>query len=72
MKPPQGMRIEHAPERDTEGMAGFDVTVVEIVHRCPPGSSNMMPCCGQTPFEVPRWHRMTLDAALVTCSGVSG
>ena len=26
-----------------------------------------MPCCGLTPFEVPRTDRMTLDPALVTC-----
>ncbi len=24
-------------------------------------------CCGQTPFEVPPWQRMTLDLALVSC-----
>ncbi len=26
-----------------------------------------MPCCGLTPFEVPRTDRMTLDPKLVTC-----
>lgn len=28
-----------------------------------------MPCCGRTPFEVPRDDRMTLDESLVTCYG---
>lgn len=37
------------------------------VHACPPGDSGTMPCCGRTPFEVPEWHRMTVDPALVTC-----
>lgn len=30
----------------------------------------MMPCCGRTPFEVPRTDRITLDPALVTCEGL--
>lgn len=39
----------------------------EVIHLCPPGDSNVMPCCGRTPHEVPVWHRLTTDAALVTC-----
>ena len=39
----------------------------EITHRCPLKGSGTMPCCGRTPFEVPRHHRMTLDPKLVTC-----
>ena len=39
-----------------------------LVHLCPPdGNGGLMPCCGLTPFEVPRTDRMTLDPALVTC-----
>lgn len=41
-------------------------TYAEIVHACPPDGSGRMPCCGRTPFEVPK-DRMTLDPALVTC-----
>lgn len=41
---------------------------VEVVHRCPPKGSAFMPCCGRTPFEVPRWHRMTIRNK-VTCDG---
>jgi hypothetical protein len=40
----------------------------EITHQCPPGDGGLMPCCGLTPFEVPRYHRMTEDPALVTCA----
>ena len=40
------------------------------VHACPPDGLGLMPCCGRTPFEVPRTDRLTLDPALVTCSGV--
>ena len=40
-----------------------------IVHRCPPAGETRMPCCGRTPFEVPRGDRMTGDPALVTCTG---
>ena len=42
---------------------------LEVVHRCPPIGSGEMPCCGRTPIEVPQWHRLTLDPALVTCEG---
>lgn len=40
----------------------------EVVHMCPPGDSGNMPCCGRTPFEVPRSDRMTVDSRLVTCA----
>jgi len=38
-----------------------------VVHACPEGDAAIMPCCGLSPFEVPRWHRMTPDLAAVTC-----
>jgi hypothetical protein len=38
-----------------------------VTHACPPDGGGLMPCCGQTPFEVPRTDRMTLDPAQVTC-----
>ena len=39
----------------------------EIVHACPPDGGGLTPCCGKTPFELPRTDRMTLDPSLVTC-----
>lgn len=42
----------------------------EIIHACPPDGQAVTPCCGHAPFEIPRWHRMTLDPALVTCGTV--
>jgi hypothetical protein len=44
----------------------------ETVHGCPPDGSGLTPCCGRTPFELPRTDRMTRDAALVTCAGPAG
>jgi len=41
----------------------------EVTHRCPASGEYLVPCCGQTPFEVPRWHRLTLDPQMVTCQG---
>lgn len=38
-----------------------------VVHACPPRGSGVMPCCGKSPFEVTRTHRITLNPALVTC-----
>jgi hypothetical protein len=42
----------------------------EVVHRCPPDGAALMPCCGKAPFDVPRYHRMTVDPELVTCADV--
>jgi acyl-CoA reductase-like NAD-dependent aldehyde dehydrogenase len=39
----------------------------EVVHACPPDGSGLMPCCGRTPFELPRTDRMSADPTLVTC-----
>jgi hypothetical protein len=41
--------------------------MTETTHLCPPDGGGLMPCCGRTPFEVPRTDRMTLDPSLVTC-----
>ncbi|NUP16619.1 MAG: hypothetical protein HOZ81_11020 [Streptomyces sp.] len=38
------------------------------VHAEPPTGSGLTPCCGRTPFELPRDHRMTNDSEQVTCS----
>jgi len=42
---------------------------LSIVHACPPDLTSIMPCCGRTPFEVPRSDRITVDGT-VTCEGV--
>jgi hypothetical protein len=39
----------------------------EIVHHCPLDGCGVTPCCGMTPFELPRTDRMTSDPSLVTC-----
>lgn len=38
-----------------------------IVHACPPEGSGLTPCCNKTPFELPRFERITLVSAKVTC-----
>lgn len=42
---------------------------IEVVHQCPPNGESVTPCCGVTPFELPRNHRIACDASLVTCKG---
>lgn len=37
-----------------------------VTHKCPPDGVSAMPCCGKTPFEVPRTDRMTTTGE-VTC-----
>lgn len=44
----------------------------EVVHRGPDGSGAVTPCCGRTPFELPRSDRMTYHDALVTCAALAG
>lgn len=39
----------------------------ETVHASPPDGSGITPCCGRTPFELPRTDRMTQDPQDVTC-----
>lgn len=38
------------------------------VHRCPTGNAGLMPCCGRTPFELPRGDRLSEDPQAVTCT----
>lgn len=40
----------------------------EVVHGCPPDGSGLTPCCGRTPFELPRGDRISSEAP-VTCRG---
>ena len=47
----------------------WELSGSEIVHRCPPKGSGLTPCCDKTMFELPSFHRVTLDPKLVTCKG---
>lgn len=38
------------------------------VHACPPEGEAVTPCCGVTPFELPRTDRLTQEPAEVTCT----
>jgi len=41
---------------------------VSAVHESPRDGSGLTPCCGKTPFELPRTDRMTSNPDRVTCS----
>lgn len=41
----------------------------ETTHDCPRDGEAVTLCCGRSPFELPRTDRMTVEAALVTCTG---
>ena len=49
------------------GTVAEEVREASPVHLCPDDGGNVMPCCGLTPFEVPRTDRMTETLSLVTC-----
>lgn len=38
------------------------------VHAAPPDGSGLTPCCGLTPFELPRTDRLTAEPGQVTCA----
>lgn len=57
------VRVEGIPEV----AALLEAALGTRTHQCPPEGSGIMPCCGRTPFEVPRTDRMTLDSDSVTC-----
>lgn len=41
----------------------------EIVHQSPPAGASLTPCCQQSPFDLPRYDRITVQQELVTCRG---
>lgn len=47
---------------------GIDLPPAPPIHGCPPDGSGLTPCCGRTPFELPRTDRMTTDPTEVTCA----
>lgn len=49
-----------------------DLRSTEVVHACPAPGIGWLPCCGSSVFQLPPWHRMTKDTALVTCPGRKG
>lgn len=68
MKLPTGLTATLLPS-EHKGEARYKLSLDEVVHACPAKAETAMPCCGRTPFDVPVYHRMTLDPSLVTCGG---
>lgn len=71
---PWGFRVAQSAIQNLYRYGPFAVVVVEdtappteVTHACPPGDAACTPCCGRTPFELPRTDRLTLDPSLVTC-----
>ena len=46
-----------------------ELTIAETTHAAPVGDHPDCPCCGRSPFELPRTDRMTSDDTEVTCTG---
>jgi hypothetical protein len=42
-----------------------------VVHACPPDGGQVTPCCGMSPFDLPRTDRMTGDPSAVSCFAVT-
>lgn len=69
MKPDERLDLRITDRDLANNTVTVTVTAHEVIHACPPDGSGLTPCCERTPFELPRWHRLTLDAELVTCAG---
>ncbi|MFG3046294.1 hypothetical protein ACGFZR_15360 [Streptomyces sp. NPDC048241] len=52
------------------GQPDTEQEAVEVVHGCPPDGSGLTPCCGRTPFELPRGDRISSEAP-TTCPGAT-
>jgi len=39
-----------------------------LIHQCPATGAQLTPCCQQSPFDLPRYDRMTVTGR-VTCNG---
>lgn len=50
---------------------GINLPPAPPVHGCPLDGSGVTPCCGRTPFELPRTDRMATDSTPVTCPGAA-
>lgn len=55
------------PDAEAARLAEERKRPAEVTHLCPPEGESLMPCCGHTPYEVPRTDRLAMDADLVTC-----
>jgi hypothetical protein len=65
----EGRDVEISLKRDDDGEPVIASRHAIVTHLRPPGDGGLMPCCGMTPFEMPRSDRITEDSALVTCGG---
>lgn len=77
---PEGLEGKQVELKLERGQAGDDPDAPPVpriasrhaivTHLCPPDDGDgLMPCCGMTPFDVPRADRLALDQQLVTCGG---
>lgn len=63
------VEAEHQAAAVSAGVQpGTEARPRETVHGCPPDGSGLTPCCGRTPFELPRTDRISSEAP-ITCTG---
>ncbi|WP_121711616.1 hypothetical protein [Streptomyces sp. E5N91] len=49
-----------------------ETAATETVHGCPPDGSGLTPCCGRTPFELPRTDRISSEAPITGTGPAAG
>jgi hypothetical protein len=55
-----------------EGPCAVREARTEVTHLCPPDGMQVTPCCGMSPFDLPRTDRMTGDPSAVSCYAATG
>ncbi|MFJ8583660.1 hypothetical protein ACIRD2_03230 [Streptomyces sp. NPDC093595] len=64
---PQSDGQHPADPSDPQTTNGPQTGVQAVVHATPRKGSGLTPCCGRTPFELPRTDRISIDPFEVTC-----
>lgn len=66
----EGRQVELKLRRGDDGSPEVAERRVIVTHLCPQDDDGgLMPCCELSPFEAPRFDKITEDKGLVTCGG---
>lgn len=66
----EGQQVELKLCRGEDGSPQVSQRRVIVTHLCPPdGGDGLMPCCGLSPFDAPRFDKLSEDKEAVTCGG---
>jgi hypothetical protein len=65
----EGRQVELRLRRGDDGAPEVAGRRVIVTHLVPQDDGGLMPCCGLSPFDAPRFDKITEDKDEVTCGG---